>query len=183
MKNLLRSGRRIWTDMIALILALVMIVIVAAQFSTRTVFYGDTAYDLSSGWVTEDGQSISLNEAEPGVVTLTHALSDMALTDKCLCLKTSDTFLDISIDGELVYHYAPTHRNVIGHSYGNYIHTIHLPADAQEVSMTLTPIYRMIQQTSALPPWRIRRASLSASSGRASRDSLPASSWSYSASS
>ncbi len=142
MKNLLRSGRRIWTDMIALILALVMIVIVAAQFSTRTVFYGDTAYDLSSGWVTEDGQSISLNEAEPGVVTLTHALSDMALTDKCLCLKSSDTFLDISIDGELVYHYAPTHRNVIGHSYGNYIHTIHLPADAQEVSMTLTPIYR-----------------------------------------
>ena len=136
-----KNGRRVWADVLGLILTLIMLVIVSAQFSVRSPLYSDTAYDLSGDWMTEDGQMIALHDVAPGTVTVTHSLSGMDLTDKSLCLKSSDTFLDISVDGETIYHYAPAYPQIIGRSYGNAIHMVSLPRNGKVLTMTLIPVY------------------------------------------
>ena len=136
MERLKKSGNRIITDLIMLFLILFIIVIISIQFHTDTPLY-----DMSSEWTAENGQTVSLSDLPSGIVTVTHTLSDMNLTDKSLCIKSSDTFLDILIDGETVCHYAPAYPQIIGKSYGNYIHIIPLPDDAEQVTMTLTPVY------------------------------------------
>ena len=141
MERLKKSGHRIWTEMGMLFLILFMIAIVLAQFHVHTTLYDDNSYDMSSEWTDEDGQTVSLADLPAGIVTITHTLSDMELTDKSLCMKSSDTFLTIFVDGAIIYHYAPTHPQIIGKSYGNSIHMIPLPDDAELLTMTLTPIY------------------------------------------
>lgn len=141
MHRLLEYGHRIWTDLIALCLTLVMIFIVLAQFYVRPPVSDDTTYNMASGWLTTDGQTVALNEVPPDTITLTHTLAGMCLQDKRLCLKSSDTFITISADGETLYEYAPVYAPLIGKSYGNYVHTVTIPPEAQTLEMTLTPVY------------------------------------------
>ncbi len=140
MKILKKSNFRIWTDIITLLLILSLTAIISAQFHVHTV-YNDNFYDMSSEWITEDGQTVSLSELPAGKVTITHMLSEISLTDNSFCIKSSDTFINILIDGNMVYQYAPVYAPLIGKSYGNYIHVIPLPDNAKQITMTLTPIY------------------------------------------
>lgn len=141
MKSIKFTRRRISADLLGIILTVLMLVIISAQFSRRSPIFDDTTYDVSSGWLTEDGKSVSMSELPAGKITITHSLSEMEIIDKSLCIKSSDTFLDVSVDGREVYHYEPIHPDIIGKSYGNYIHIIPLPPNADELTMMLTPVY------------------------------------------
>lgn len=141
MKSINIKGRRIWADLLGVILTALMFVIMSALFSGRSAIYDETSYDMTSNWLDENGKSVSMNELPAGKVTITHSLSGMNIIDKALCIKSSDTFLDASVDGRVLYHYAPTHPDIIGKSYGNYVHVIPLPPNADELTMTLTPVY------------------------------------------
>lgn len=127
--------------MLVLILTLFMVIIVGSQFVEREPIYGNTPYDLSTDWVTEDGRTVSLSELPAGEITIKHDLTDLDLSERDLCLKSSDTFLKVMVDGKTVYDYAPTYPNIIGKSYGNYIHVIPLGDDSAVLTMTLTPVY------------------------------------------
>ena len=81
------------------ILTVLMLVIISAQFSRRSPIFDETTYDVSSGWLTEDGKSVSMSELPAGKITITHSLSEMEIIDKILCIKSSDTFLDVSVEG------------------------------------------------------------------------------------
>ena len=104
MKILKKSNFRIWTDIITLLLILSLTAIISAQFHVHIV-YNDNFYDMSSEWITEDGQTVSLSELPAGKVTITHMLSEISLTDNSFCIKSSDTFINILIDGNMVYQY------------------------------------------------------------------------------
>lgn len=133
--------KRIWTYILFTALALFAIGLVSAQFNVKSPIYNGASYDMSQDWINEDGVTVSLSELPEGNITLTHSLSDMELMDKSFCLKSSDTFISVMVDGRNVYEYKPTYPSVIGHSYGNYVHMIPLPPSADTLTVTLTPVY------------------------------------------
>ena len=133
--------KRIWTYILFTALALFEIGLVSAQFNVKSPIYNGASYDMSQDWINEDGVTVSLSELPEGNITLTHSLSDMELMDKSFCLKSSDTFISVMVDGRIVYEYKPTYPSVIGHSYGNYVHMIPLPPSADTLTVTLTPVY------------------------------------------
>lgn len=102
MKSIKFTRRRISADLLGIILTVLMLVIISAQFSRRSPIFDDTTYDVSSGWLTEDGKSVSMSELPVGKITITHSLFEMEIIDKSLCIKSSDTFLDVSVDGREV---------------------------------------------------------------------------------
>ena len=140
-KNTRWNANWIWADVTTLLLILLTLALAGAQFYARSCTDSTSSYDLSAGWVTEDGRHYALSDLPEGAVTVTHTLADMHLTDKSLCLKSSDTFIEVTVDRRKTYYYAPQQPKIIGRSYGNYIHMIPLPPQAEQITMTLTPVY------------------------------------------
>ena len=141
MKAFQKTAHTTFTNLIVLLLAIVMFVIVLSQLGSGAYVQDTDSYEMTTQWQMEDGQVLALAELPAGEVTVSHSLEGMDLREKRFCLKSSDTFLSVQADGVQVYEYAPVYPPILGVSYGNYLHMIPLPSDAQTLTMTLTPAY------------------------------------------
>lgn len=142
MKLFRKSDRLILPDLISLIVIIVFTGIVAAFFrNPGKADNFDEITDLTSGWSDpSSGIEYSLDSLPKGDISLTHDLTGIDLSRKCLCFKSTNTHFTVIFDG-VVYKYAPELAPIFGSSYGSCIHTIPIPEDASSVTLELHPFY------------------------------------------
>lgn len=165
--NQRRNG--VLSYIVAMLLIILTIVVTLVRFNSNSGLYDNSIIDLISGWTTEDEKNVSLSDLPKGKVTLTYDTSEIDLMDKALCLKSTDTFIDVYLfdhvdslkekdngdgyvdesapeksdnGGRNIYHYAPDQPSILGKSCGSYVHVIPLPPKAGRIEITLTPIYK-----------------------------------------
>ena len=88
------------------------------------------AVDYGTGWLDEQGEEALILgiRKPPGTgVEFTHTLDGSSLSDENLCFVSHSIFFSIYLDDALIYDFHPVIGGYYGESYGNYIHTVHLP--------------------------------------------------------
>lgn len=103
--------------------------------------YHITIYDMTNGWVTPDGEVVSLDQPPQGDLVLTHSLEGMDKDNKRFCMTSTDTHIRAVFDSKQTYQYIPKLSSLLGESYGMYIHMIVIPPNAEEVTLYLHSIY------------------------------------------
>ncbi len=98
----------------------------------------------------DDGKTYNIEKLPDGEINLSHSLDGFIIERKSLCFQTTDTHLKAFIDGKEVYSYAPEYPNILGKSYGKYIHMIPIPEDAKEVRLELKNVYGSEPQISRM---------------------------------
>lgn len=141
LKQLSKINRRWLASVVFIIIVTVCAVIgVKIQINPHQ-YYDDSSTQLNDGWVSEEGEVLSLSDLPSKALVLEHSAEGMDLKNKRLCMKSVDTFFEVIADGELIYSYYPQQPAFLGESYGMYIHAIPVPENASSFTLKLTPIY------------------------------------------
>lgn len=124
-------------------IAAITVCIVSAIFAGRYSYqgYDSTIIGINDGWLSDDGETYSLNDLPPGHTTLHHSADGLDLANMRFCMKSVDTFFEIYADGELIYSYRPEQSALLGKSYGMYIHSVPVPEDTSILTIEATSIY------------------------------------------
>lgn len=101
----------------------------------------DTVTSMMNDWQSSDGAVYSLDELPKGDAVLTHSLNGIDILNKQLCMKSDDTFLEVSADGEVIYTYAPEQSKIMGKSYGKYLHMIPIPPETKQLTLSVHSIF------------------------------------------
>ncbi|MBR4627273.1 MAG: diguanylate cyclase [Ruminococcus sp.] len=128
-------------DLLPLLAVVLCTVIVSICCTPKKSVFDDKVTDLTSGWDAEDGKTYSIEELPCGDITITHSLKNVDTNRKRICFRSTDTHITAAFDGEVTYSYAPKLANILGKSYGMYVHMIPIPVGAESVTLTLHPIY------------------------------------------
>lgn len=131
-----------WADIAMPFLTLFIVLIAYIFFSPPSSHPQSTSIDMTKGWVTQNGETVSLNKLPKGDLILTQNIRDIDKYNMSLCMKSSDTWLEISFDGQQAYKYAPVHESIFGASYGLYVHMVSIPINAEEITLYLHPVYK-----------------------------------------
>ena len=129
-------------DILPLVFFIVCCITAGITSGGKNIHYDASVVDLTDGWVTLDGEAVSMNALPRGDVTVTHDLSNISTINKRLCFHSTHTHITASFDGETTYVYAPVQKPLFGKSYGMCIHMVPIPLDAKSVTLTLTPLYK-----------------------------------------
>lgn len=133
---------RRWLASMLVIIFMVMCVVIGYRTGSNFERYYSTAViNMNSGWLSEDGSTLSLNDLPQSEITLEHSVADFDLKEKRLCMKSIDTFFELLADGNVIYSYFPDHPGFLGRSYGMYIHMIPVPENTSTLTLKLTPIF------------------------------------------
>lgn len=139
--NLLKNHRI--TDIFYLLLIILFLTFVIFGFTKDTSPDSSSSISMLSEWTDENGKSISLDELPSGEeVCLTADLKSLAYSGKQFCFKSVDTVLEVYADGKLIYSYRPTQPELLGRSYGMFVHTIPLPDNSSELTLQAEPIFK-----------------------------------------
>lgn len=127
---------------------LLLLVILAIFVATAGVFCKPSAmpgneetFTALDRWYDESGEICSLNALPARDASVSHSLVGVDIYRKRLCFKSIDTAFEVVFNGTTTYTYAPQQARLLGRSYGMYIHTIMIPADAENVTLVLHPLY------------------------------------------
>ena len=134
------------TDLFPLVVILLFTIIVTITCRSQKLHYNNDITDLTSGWTSSEGESISIDNLPVGDIVLSHDLTNIDLDRKRLCLNTVHTYIKVEADGVLIYDYAPEQAPILGKSYGMYIHMIPIPTDTSTLTLTLHPLYNHYPQ-------------------------------------
>lgn len=137
-----KNNISVFLDLLPLAAVLVCTIIVIAICGASQIYYDDKITDLTDGWITSDGDIVSMSSLPAGDITLTHSLADVNIDYKRLCFKTIHTNFTAAFDGTMVYEYAPERPAILGKSYGMYIHMIPIPPNESSVTLTMHPLYQ-----------------------------------------
>ncbi len=140
LKNKVRH-RWAWADTIAIFSITAFLIIVAVFYRTSDYSDRDAETDLTAGWVSDSGETYSLDKLPKGDLTLSHDVSGLDITNRALCFRTTDTHIKLYSDGELLYSYAPEIPDILGDSYGKFVHTIPLRPDTKIITLEIHPIF------------------------------------------
>ena len=97
---------------------------------------------LMTGWKDSEGKEYNLRCLPHQDIELSVHVGDVNLHNKRLCFKSVDTNLVIKADGMIIYSYDSEPKNILGRSYGMYMHEVEVPNDATVLEMDLEPIFR-----------------------------------------
>ena len=129
-------------DLFYIFIILVFTVTVAVIDSGYTEEHNESSISMEIGWTDEDGALINLSKLPAGNSVISTELPDQEINDKRLCLKSIDTFFDVSADGKEIYSYRPKISKLLGRSYGMYVHDIYIPAGAKELTLRAEPVFK-----------------------------------------
>ena len=122
-------------------LTFLIVAIAYLFFSPPSSHPDNNSVDMKKGWTSQSGEVLSINNLPKGDLVLTQDISNIDKYNQSLCMRSSDTWLEIAFDGITSYKYAPVQEPIFGASYGLYVHMISIPINAQEITLTLHPIY------------------------------------------
>lgn len=128
-------------DLFSLALIALCTFIITVACPAEASYYDITITDFSKGWETETNKTVSLDELPEGDIVITHDLTNTDIYRKRLCFFSTHTHIIAEFDGVTGYSFAPKFPNIIGKSYGMYIHMIRIPEGAKTVTLRLHPIY------------------------------------------
>ena len=129
------------TDILLPFLAIALVLTAYFILSPPSSHTRKPAIDLMSGWISEDGSEYSLSDLPEGDLKFTRSIKDIDKYNQSICMRSSDTWLEIEFDGNPAYKYAPEQASVYGKSYGMYFHMVSIPDDANEITLKLHPVY------------------------------------------
>lgn len=144
MKLFRKNSWEIWTDLLPLIAIAVCVLVVSVGFTTVSLHYNDSVTDISEGWLTSAGETVSLDELPHGELVLTRSLEGIDTDGMRLCFKSADSDISAAFDGVTTYTYEPRQAALLGKSSGMYIHMIRIPRGSCEVTLTVRPIYESV---------------------------------------
>lgn len=96
--------------------------------------------DFGTGWTDADGGTAAINGmlGEPGtVVSFYRTLDGDALQGESLCFMTTNVVFSVYLGDEMIYDFHPEMGGFYGRNYGDYIHTVQLPAFSGEQVLRL----------------------------------------------
>ncbi len=140
-KKLFNMDRYWWT---ALFVILIIVGYAMVGMNTKDAskhFYNDAIINLDSGWETEAGNFVMLSDLPHGDITIERSVADIDFTNKRLCFKSVDTFFEVIADKNVIYTYYPEQKDILGSSYGMYIHEIPIPVGTETITLKLFPIF------------------------------------------
>ena len=135
-------------NIICIALVVIIGMTIASMFFLRNKDQLEKAYvyDLSEGWVYEDGSSVDLSTLKKGLdeYTISRVITTDEQHDEALCFYTKNIYFEVYCDGVKVYGYHPETYRIFGKAYGVYMHHIEMPIyDRQaELSIVVEPIYK-----------------------------------------
>ena len=131
-----------WADILLPLLTFLIVIIAFICFSPKSSLQNNISTDMTNSWTDQDGNIVSLNKLPKGDVVLTKDIRNIEKYNKSICMKSSDTWIEIAFDGNTVYTYAPKQAAIFGASYGLYVHMISIPEDSNTITLKLHPIYK-----------------------------------------
>ena len=129
------------TDILLPFLAVALVILAYFILSPPSSHMNKPAVELMSGWTDENGNEYSLTDLPAGDRSLTRNIGGIDKYNQSICMKSSDTWVEIEFDGRPTYRYAPEQASVYGASYGMYVHMVSIPYDADEITLNLHPVY------------------------------------------
>lgn len=141
MKKTSHTRILMWSDIAMPFLAIFIVLTAYFSLSPPSSHPKNTVIDMTNGWIDKNGKTFSLNKLPKGDIVLTQNISHIEKYNLSICMKSSDTWLEIAFDGQTAYRYAPVQEPIFGASYGLYVHMVSLPTNAREITMSLHPIY------------------------------------------
>lgn len=141
MKKTSHTRILMWSDIAMPFLAFFIVLTAYFFLSPPSSHPKNTVIDMTNGWIDKNGKTFSLNKLPKGDIVLTQNISHIEKYNLSICMKSSDTWLEIAFDGQTAYRYAPVQEPIFGASYGLYVHMVSLPTNAREITMSLHPIY------------------------------------------
>ena len=128
-------------DLLPLIAILVCTILVSLSCRTEEIHYDDSVIPFADEWTTSEGETVSLEDLPIGDVEVSHSLNGIDIENKRLCFKSTHTYIKAKFDGKVTYTYEPVQSQIIGKSYGMYVHLIPIPEGASTVTLELHPLY------------------------------------------
>ncbi|MCR5774593.1 MAG: HD-GYP domain-containing protein [Lachnospiraceae bacterium] len=92
-------------------------------------------------WVDENGESVALDDLEPGPHLLSKNLDEISAGGKAICFTSIDTEFTLYADDEPIYDYHPSVPLRFGRSYGMYVHTVAIPDSTGKISIQVEPVF------------------------------------------
>ena len=127
MKKSSHSGLLMLSDIATPFLTLFIVIVVYIFFSPPSSHPDNEVIDMTKGWVSQNGQILSMRDLPKGDLVLTQSIKDIQKYNQSICMKSSDTWLEIAFDGQTAYKYAPVQEPIFGASYGLYVHMVSIP--------------------------------------------------------
>ena len=141
MERSVSNNRMIWADIISIIIIAICAFIAALFFTSPQSGYDLGSDRVDKGWYFENGDSADISNLPKGDVTISHSLEKIDTNGKSICFKSTDTHIEILADGVSIYNYAPEYANLLGKSYGMFVHLVLIPSNTKEITLKLHPIY------------------------------------------
>ncbi|MBQ6675975.1 MAG: diguanylate cyclase [Ruminococcus sp.] len=108
----------------------IALIIVAFSFSMPDGNTYIKNYDMSTGWEYEDGTDADMTDPRTNGgehIVVHRRLSSNEATGGALCFQTSNLFMDIYLDDDLIYTFHPKLSRIEGKYYGDLIHYVNIP--------------------------------------------------------
>lgn len=103
----------------------------------------DAAAPFDSGWTDAGERYIELNSTHTSLgeagstVSFYQALNGDALHGESLCFMTTNVTFSIYLGADMIYDFHPEMGDIYGTNYGDYIHTVRLPAFSGEQTLRI----------------------------------------------
>ena len=140
-KYKINSKTAMLANLIPLLALIICVGAIIIFIKPQAAVYNDEVTLLLDGWVDPDGNSYTISELPNGDIELTHTVWGLDVHRKRLCFVSLNTTISASFDGEVTYIYSPDQANILGRSYGQYIHMIPIPENTTFVTLRLHPVY------------------------------------------
>lgn len=123
------------------IISLIYIVFLSFFLQTDNRMYNFAMSPVGEGWVSDNGDVVSLNNMPKGVSVLKKDISSLDLKNKRFCVKSIDTYFEVFADGKQIYSYYYKQADFSGKSYGMNMHLIPLDENTHELTIKTVPIF------------------------------------------
>lgn len=132
--------QKIIATVVGFLLLGLIVLVFALKMDHAGSVYPDIPRELSSGWADKDGNEAVILEITdpPGTeVEFHHKLNGKTLNGDSLCFISRNIVFSIYLGNELIYDFHPTLSGYYGNNYGDYIHTVKLPAFMEEETLRI----------------------------------------------
>ena len=126
---------------IGLFLILLLVLIFTIRMDPIRSKLSDGAVDCSSGWFNESGREVPIFEIAdaPGSTVTFYRTFDLSQHNgESLCFMSRNIVFSIYVGDRLIYDFHPTVGGYYGKHYGDYIHTVALPAGSEKETLKIT---------------------------------------------
>ena len=130
--------QKIITTVVGLLLLGLVVLVFTVQMHAAGSIYPDDAVPLDTGWLDTDGNEVGIlgiTDPPGSTVEFFHTLEN--IDGESLCFVSRNIIFTVFLNDEPIYDFHPTLGGYYGNHYGDYIHTVRLPAFSGEATLRI----------------------------------------------